>query len=136
MHARPVRPAVSVALRRGDRLLLVLRARPPSRGYYAFPGGHVEEGETLEVAARRELAEETGLEALALAPLVMLRIEGDAVDYDLQVFSALHAGGEAVAADDAETAALYTLAEMERMPVLDSVLAVGRTLLGGPEEQG
>ena len=76
------------------------------------------------------------LEALALAPLVMLRIEGDAVDYDLQVFSALHAGGEAVAADDAETAAFYTLAEMERMPVLDSVLAVGRTLLGGPEEQG
>ena len=129
MQTRSVRPAVSVALRSGDRLLLVLRARPPSRGYYAFPGGHVEDGETLEVA-------ETGLEALALAPLVMLRIEGDAVDYDLQVFSALHAGGEAVAADDAETAAFYTLAEMERMPVLDSVLAVGRTLLGGPEEQG
>jgi 8-oxo-dGTP diphosphatase len=136
MHARPVRPAVSVALRRGDRLLLVLRARPPSRGYYAFPGGHVEEGETLEAAARRELAEETGLEALALAPLVMLRVDGDAVDYDLQVFSGLHAGGEAVAADDAETAAFYTLTEMERMPVLESVLAVGRTLLGGSNDPG
>ncbi|MBU0585085.1 MAG: NUDIX domain-containing protein [Alphaproteobacteria bacterium] len=136
MHARPVRPAVSVALRRGDRLLLVLRARPPSRGYYAFPGGHVEEGETLEAAARRELAEETGLEALALAPLVMLRVDGDAVDYDLQVFSGFHAGGEAVAADDAETAAFYTLEEMERMPVLESVLAVGRTLLGDSNDPG
>lgn len=133
---RQVRPAVSVALRRGDRLLLVLRARAPSRGFYAFPGGHVEEGETLEDAARRELAEETGLKALALAPLAQLHVEGDAVDYALHVFSGLHAGGEAVAADDAETAGFYTLEEMERMPVLDSVLAVGRTLLGGAEDRG
>ena len=38
--------AVSVALVRGDRILLVKRGRAPARGLYAFPGGRVEEGET------------------------------------------------------------------------------------------
>ncbi len=122
-----------MALRRGDRLLLVLRGRAPSQGHYAFPGGHVEAGETLEGAARRELMEETGLEAKSLAPLVMLRVEGDAIAYDLQVFSGNSAGGKARAASDADAADFFTLAEMEEMPLLESVLAIGRILLGSNE---
>lgn len=129
MTARTILPAVSVAMQRGDRLLLVRRGRPPSFGYYAFPGGRVEDGETLEEAARRELTEETGLVAGDLSPLVRVPVEGDEVDYDLQVFFGRHAGGEPVAADDAAEASFFTLAEMEALPVLDSVLEVGRGLL-------
>ncbi len=127
--ARKVLPAVSVALQRDDRLLLVMRRRAPSRGYYAFPGGRVEAGETLEEAARRELAEETGLAVQNLAPLVLVRAEGDEVDYDLQVFFGLYAGGEPVADDDAAEAGFFTLSEMEALPILESVLEVGRSLL-------
>ena len=130
MSARKILPAVSVALKRGDRLLLVLRGRAPSLGYYAFPGGRVEAGETLEEAARRELAEETGLAVHGLSPLVLVRAEGDEFDYDLQVFFGFHVDGEPVAADDAAEAAFFTLAEMETLPVLESVLEVGRDLLG------
>jgi ADP-ribose pyrophosphatase YjhB (NUDIX family) len=51
---------VSVSVWREGKVLLVERAKEP-KGIWAFPGGHVEPGESLEAAAVRELHEETGL---------------------------------------------------------------------------
>ncbi|AZO24826.1 MAG: NUDIX domain-containing protein [Mesorhizobium sp.] len=134
MEPRKIVPAVSVAVVRGKTVLLVKRARPPSQGLYAYPGGKVEPGETLTQAAARELAEETGLEARDYHPLRDIHIDGSgenhAVDYLLTVFGAAYVGGEPEASDDAETAAFHTLAEMAEMPLADEVLEVARELLG------
>jgi 8-oxo-dGTP diphosphatase len=67
----PTRPylAVSAAIFRDGRLLIVRRARPPANGLFTLPGGVVELGETLTEAVIREVREETGLqiEPLGLA---------------------------------------------------------------------
>jgi 8-oxo-dGTP diphosphatase len=67
----PTRPylAVSAAIFRAERVLIVRRARPPAQGLHTLPGGVVELGETLIAAVVREAREETGLaiEPVALA---------------------------------------------------------------------
>lgn len=57
------------------KLLLIQRGRDPYRGYWALPGGFVEEFEALEVASRRELHEETNL--ASDIPLVQIGAFGD-----------------------------------------------------------
>src|SRR5499427_5018193 len=67
----PQRPylAVSAAIVRDGKFLLVRRARPPAQGLFTLPGGVVELGETLKQAVEREVREETGMtvEPVALA---------------------------------------------------------------------
>ena len=64
-----VEVAVGVLVRADGQFLLT--SRPPGKvyeGYWEFPGGKIEAGETVEQALRRELQEEIGITIAAAHP--------------------------------------------------------------------
>jgi 8-oxo-dGTP diphosphatase len=104
----PQRPflAVSAAIFRNGKVLVVRRARKPALNLYTLPGGAVEAGETLIDAVIREVREETSLsiEPVALAGHreVIVRDDHDKVKrhFVILCFASRWLGGEPVLSDE------------------------------------
>jgi len=71
MHSAQIDVAVCIVQADDGRVLMTERtARQLSAGYWEFPGGKVDPGETPQQAAVRELAEEVGITAVAVRPWI------------------------------------------------------------------
>ena len=108
--------AASVIVLKRNAVCLVRRDRPPMAGLWSFPGGRLEPGETPGQAARRELAEETGLSVGQLVLLGDFDPTGKGA-IDLNVFAARWQGGEPIAASDAAEARFCPLQVLADMPM-------------------
>jgi ADP-ribose pyrophosphatase YjhB (NUDIX family) len=128
--------AVSAAIFRDGKILLVRRARSPAKGFYSLPGGRVEFGETLHAAVLREVAEETALkiEILDLAAWreVVPGTSGGG-HYLIMSFAARWTSGEVILndeLDDYKWLAPEALGELKTTFGLQEVILSARGLLG------
>lgn len=111
----------------GGRILLVRRGREPARGKWSIPGGRIEGDEPWDVAAAREVREETGIRVTNARYVGMIeRDSGSGSTYVIADF-AFTGGGEPRAADDADDARWYDAAEI---PGLDTSPGLVETLRG------
>jgi 8-oxo-dGTP diphosphatase len=116
----PQRPylAVSAAIVRDGKVLLVRRARNPALNLYTLPGGAVEIGETLTEAITREVREETALaiEPVALAGHreVIVRDAQDRIErhFVIMCYAARWRSGEVVLNDELDDARWLVPAEL------------------------
>jgi ADP-ribose pyrophosphatase YjhB (NUDIX family) len=135
LRTYPQRPylAVSAAIVRDGRVLIVRRARKPALNLYTLPGGTVEVGETLSAAIVREVREETSLkiEPLALAghrEVIKHDAKGNVErHFVILSFAARWLGGEPVLneeLDDARWLVPAELAKLETTEGLAEIVAV------------
>lgn len=122
--------AASAAVFRDGRLLLAARGKEPMRGVFTLPGGHVEAGETLAEAARREVREETGLDVRILGFVdhneVILRGEDGEVTrhFVICAFAAQWQGGEASLSEEALECRWVDPATLDGLPVTAGLHAI------------
>jgi 8-oxo-dGTP diphosphatase len=137
-----VRVAVAVLLRGGKVLLAQRLPGTPYAGYWEFPGGKLEIGETPRQALVRELEEELGIRVSQAVPWLTQRYTYPHADVELDFFRVFDWDGE-LHGRDGQAIAWQTPGAFEVAPLLPANTVVLRALLLPPiygismaEEQG
>lgn len=120
------RVAVGAVVFKEDRVLMVLRGKPPAESQWAIPGGCIELGETLQEAAEREIMEETGLTIQAGKPVYTFDvIERDETGrirfhYIIVDLEAVYIHGDLRPGDDALDVSWVSSKDVQKRKVSDS----------------
>jgi ADP-ribose pyrophosphatase YjhB (NUDIX family) len=128
----PQRPflAVSAAIVREGKVLVVRRARNPALNLYTLPGGVVEIGETLTDAVAREVREETSLEvepvALAGHREVIVRDRDGKIErhFVILCFAARWRSGESVLNEELDDARWLAPAELSGLRTTEGLAEI------------
>lgn len=129
--------AVSAGIFRDGKILLVRRAREPSKGIYTFPGGRVEFGESLTDALAREVREETGLE-IEILGLTGFREAlpgktGGHGHFVILPFAAKWVANDVALNDELDDAKWLVPDELKSLPItlgLEATIAAARRIVG------
>lgn len=137
------RAAASAAIFRDGKVLLAQRSKPPLKGIWSLPGGHIEPGEKAIEAAHRELNEETSITAdlkgLADVANVIMRRDDGALraHYVISVFYGVWLQGQAKAESDCQAVEWVDIAELSERPMTDGTAAIierAAGLLASPDK--
>ncbi|MEN8226150.1 MAG: NUDIX domain-containing protein [Bacteroidota bacterium] len=132
-YDNPLPVAANIVMR--DReILLVKRKNPPFAGLWCLPMGFAESGESIETAALRELAEETGIQGKIVD---MVDVEsGDSDMYgDLLhlTFEVEWTGGDLMAGDDASALDFFPFDKLPEMAFSSNVIAIEKYIASKEE---
>ena len=129
--------AVSAGIFRDGKILLVRRAREPSKGVYTFPGGRVEFGESLVEAVAREVREETGLviEVVGIAGFreALPAKTGGHGHFVILPFAAHWVANEVALNDELDDARWLVPGRLGTLPItlgLEATIAAARSIAG------
>lgn len=136
----PTRPIIGIGIVviRRHEVLLCRRGKPPNLGSWTLPGGAQEVGETCEDAARRELAEETGLTVGPLqfiAYVDTIRYDDDRrvrFHYTILDFAGHWVSGEPIAGSDVSEVTWAPLDDLGRYDLWSEahrIIGIARKLL-------
>lgn len=131
-RAYPPRPilAVSAAIVRDGRVLVVRRARPPAQNLFSLPGGVVEAGETLVQALKREIREELNLDIEPLELIGFREViapgEGGRAERHFVIlsFAARLVAGDIIVNEEVAEARWVGLAELDALPITDGLVEI------------
>lgn len=141
---RPDRPivGVGVVVWRRNSFLLVRRGKEPNKGQWSIPGGAQKLGETVYMAAAREVREETGL-AVTVTALVdvvdgIMRDEEGVVQYHYTLVDVVaeSSEGEPLAGDDADAVGWYTLDDLPELGLWSETERIIRASADKRREEG
>ncbi|PLX66803.1 MAG: 2-dehydropantoate 2-reductase [Denitrovibrio sp.] len=122
------RLTVDMIVRNGDELLLIERKNEPYG--WALPGGFVDYGEKVEDAARRELLEETGINADCISMLgVYSDPSRDKRGHTVSVVYSTESDQKPTAGDDAKNAVFYKINALPDDIVFDHRIIINDYLL-------
>lgn len=125
---RPITPLLAVdtiirLLDHDNKIVLIERKNPPYG--WALPGGFVDVGERLEVAAVREAKEETSLDVELVALLGIYSDPArDPRGHTITPVYIANANGEPVAADDAKNVLVLDAENIDRPLAFDHELII------------
>ena len=106
-------PGAGVIVVREGKVCLVKRKFPPRQGLWSFPTGFMEWDEDVQLTARREALEETGLEVRLTG---LFAVESGILPPDIPVlvvfYRAEETGGELQAGDDAAEVGFFDCGDL------------------------
>jgi 8-oxo-dGTP diphosphatase len=115
------RDGASIAVLKDRCVVLVKLARAPFAGLWSLPGGKTEVNEAPRDTVRRELKEETGIEADIEGVVDTVKIGpdegGGTLTYRVTVFYGRPAGGSLKPGGDTEAAQWVHLDDVEELPM-------------------
>lgn len=115
MNAKPFKMAVRAVILDEEGRCLMLRRSAINRHYvgmWEWPGGKVDPGETFDVAVRREVAEEAGLQIELTGVAGAFHVEMDQIQLVMLCLEAKVCGGDLRLSEEHDQSAWVPLAEL------------------------